>query len=123
MKNLSFKICLVIASLASTPSFSGVGDVYYCTVDFFGSFSNEKKILETHSGFDKFMFKQNQNTLEFDDGYIFFRTHNYEEKDEIIVTINPLSNHIWFDGKKFTLTISQSENLDHFLVFATCSTF
>ena len=100
MKKMSLTFCLVIASLASTPAFSGVGDVYYCTVDFFGGFINEKKTLETYSGFDKFIFKQKENTLEFDAEQLFLPTQIYEEQNNgIIVTIDPASSRIWFDGK------------------------
>ena len=127
MSNLILKINLLIVILVGTPALSGVGDVYYCVMDTRGHYSVEDNYLDSGPSDGRFIIKQSSDFLEFEESSKyqgFLSMYPYEVKsNNIIVSTEPSTHRIWFDGNKLTYIISQSEGLDHFLIFATCTTF
>lgn len=126
IKNWYFISCLMIGSIFATSAYSGVGDVYYCVVDGIGSFENEEKKFTQYQTGDRFIFKQLEKVLEFDQhsNLAILPIYPYSEDDNgIIVSTFPASHRVWFDGQKFTHIVSQSDVLNHFVLFATCSSF
>ena len=109
---------------AATPSFGGVGDVYYCILDRGYSWDNSEKTLREIL-LPRFTFTQKtENLIKFSDDFMGLPIHEYKIINETIVSEDRGANYrFWFDGENFKYTIFQSPDLSDYIGFFTCSKF